>query len=210
MAVADVQGSPGPTAGSGASAGSRFRQAAPVAAAALAVVAAVVGGSLLASNGSAPPPAETTLAANEPSSDPAAPPLPIDPAANPAAAAPGPGGAIPGVAFDQAPGTGGAVQGMEIVVKFKDDDKIKDIIDTFWKDRPSAAAKFDALKSRRPEFANLKLDRVTYSNELVLVHDGSAPAGQRLTAMRAIAVKLKNVADISYAEPNMTAHPGGQ
>ena len=34
----------------------------------------------------------------------------------------------------------------------------------------------------RPEFAKLKLDRVTYSNELVLVHDGSgararAPAG---------------------------------
>ena len=88
---------------------------------------------------------------------------------------------------------------------------MKDIIDAFWKDQASARAKFDALKARRPEFANLKLDRVTYSNELVLVHDGSAaPAAQRLPAMRGIAAKLKDVSDISYAEPNMTAHPGGQ
>jgi hypothetical protein len=32
----------------------------------------------------------------------------------------------------------------------------------------------------------------------------------RLPAMREIAKKLGNLADISYAEPNMTAQPGGQ
>ncbi len=99
---------------------------------------------------------------------------------------------------------------MEIVVKFKDDAKVKDIIDAFWKDQASARAKFEALKARRPEFANLRLDRVTYSNELVLVHEGGLPSDQRLAAMRATAAKLKNMGDISYAEPNMTAHPGGQ
>ncbi|MND09732.1 hypothetical protein D3C83_332800 [compost metagenome] len=51
---------------------------------------------------------------------------------------------------------------------------------------------------------------MTYSNELVLVDDGGAPADRRLAAMREVAAKLKGAADISYAEPNMTAHPGGQ
>ena len=99
---------------------------------------------------------------------------------------------------------------MEIVVKFKDDRKVKDIVDAFWKDQVSARAKFDAFKASRPEFASLKLDRVTYSNELVLVHDGGAPPATRLAAMREMAAKLKSVSDVSYAEPNMTAQPGGQ
>jgi hypothetical protein len=173
----------------------RFKAAAPVGAAALAIVAAIAAGSLLTSSPTSP------LLSDSP------PQAPVASTANPTA--PQPGGAIPGVAFDQAPG--GAMQvGMEIVVKFKDDGKIKDIVDAFWKDQASARAKFNAFKADRPEFANLKLDRVTYSNELVLVHDGGAPPDQRLAAMRTIAAKLKNVGDISYAEPNMTAHPGGQ
>jgi hypothetical protein len=137
-------------------------------------------------------------------------------ATNDAPQVPTPGGGIAGVQFDQAtpsairPGVSPVAQGMEIVVKFKDDAKVKDIIDAFWKDQASARTKFEALKARRPELADLKLDRVTYSNELVLVHEGGTPADRRLAAMREIAARLKNVADISYAEPNMTAHPGGQ
>ncbi len=100
--------------------------------------------------------------------------------------------------------------GMEIVVKFKDDGKVKDIIDAFWRDQASAKSKFEAWKANRPEFANLKLDRVTYSNELVLVHTAATAADRRLPAMREIAKALGAAADISYAEPNMTAHPGGQ
>ena len=111
--------------------------------------------------------------------------------------------------FDQPPG-GAVNMGMEIVVKFKDDSKVKDIIDAFWKDQGSARTKFEAWKAGRPEFASLKLDRVTYSNELVLVHTGATAADTRLPAMREIAKKLAAAADISYAEPNMTAHPGGQ
>ncbi len=184
----------------------RFKAAAPAGAAALAIVAAIAGGSLLSNSPttrlSAETPAETPAATSS-----AAPP--IDPAANVASRAPQPGGAIPGVAFDQTPGAPMQMD-MEIVVKFKDDAKVKEIIDAFWKDQASARTKFNAFKSGRPEFAGLKLDRVTYSNELVLVHDGAAPPDQRLAAMRAMATKLKNVGDISYAEPNMTAHPGGQ
>ena len=99
---------------------------------------------------------------------------------------------------------------MEIVVKFKDDGKVKDIIDAFWRDQGSARTKFEARKGSRPEFAGLKLDRGTYSNELGLVHTDASAANTRLPAMREIAKKLAGVADISYAEPNMTAHPGGQ
>jgi hypothetical protein len=100
---------------------------------------------------------------------------------------------------------------MEIVVKFKDDAKVKDIVDTFWKNAPAAKAKFEAFKRGRPEMADTVLDRVTYSNELVLVHKGGGAASpQRLAAMRDIAKRLGAASDISYAEPNMTAHPGGQ
>jgi hypothetical protein len=182
----------------------RIKAAAPVVAAALAVAAAVAGGAVL-------------IGGNDETAAPAAVETPTA-SIDAAPAAPQPGSSVPGVAFDQTPGAsstqppavGGAQLSMEIVVKFKDDAKVKDIIDAFWRDPASAQAKFNALRAQRPEFANLKLDRVTYSNELVLVHDGSAPVEQRLPAMRATAAKLKSAADISYAEPNMTAHPGGQ
>lgn len=188
MAVANIEGAPPGE--------SRFKGAAPVAAGALGIVAAVLGVvSLTGPEAPAPVPAQIEA--------------PLEaPAANPAPA-PEPGGALPGVQFDQAPGAA-ANMGMEIVVKFKDDGKVKDIIDSFWRDQGSARTKFETWKASRPEFAGLKLDRVTYSNELVLVHDGSAPVAERLPEMKTIVTKLAAASDISYAEPNMTAHPGGQ
>ncbi len=190
MAVSDAPGA--------AHEANRFKAAGPTAAA-IGIITSIIGVSLLASspeNPSAPagaiPPAITSA--------PTAAPSP--------AAAPEPG--LPGIQFDQPSGGGSTQMGMEIVVKFKDDAKMKDIIDAFWKDQSSARAKFDAWKANRPEFAKLKLDRVTYSNELVLVHDGSGPAAEQLPAMKTIAARLGSVADVSYAEPNMTAHPGGQ
>jgi hypothetical protein len=123
-----------------------------------------------------------------------------------AAGSPQPGG-LPGVAFDQGvPGAPNVQMGVEIVVKFKDDAKVKDIIDAFWKDQADARKRFETFRSRNPAFAGLKLDRVTYSNELVLTGSGAeAPA-----ALRALANKLGALPEISYAEPNATAHPGGQ
>lgn len=186
MAVVDVQGAP--------PGGNRFKGAAPVAAGALGIVAAIIGAVALTGPES---PAPATAPFEAPLSSPAP------------AAAPEPGGSLPGVQFDQTPG-GAVNMGMEIVVKFKDDSKVKDIIDAFWRDQASGRAKFEAWKAGRPEFDSLKLDRVTYSNELVLVHTGATKADARLPAMREIAKKLAGAADISYAEPNMTAHPGGQ
>lgn len=134
---------------------------------------------------------------------------------SPAAISPAPGGppgsAMPGAANDQAPGQSSGSRpelGVEIVVKFRDDAKIKDIIDTFWKDQAAGRRKFEAFKAARPEFAALSLDRVTYSNELVLIPVAPLPAPDRMPAMRALAAKISGTADISYAEPNMTAHPG--
>lgn len=192
MAVADVEAGPGAPLPA-TDPDNRFKRAAPIAAGALGVVAAIIGAVSLTG-----PDAPTTSAPYE------APAAGVAPAP-----APEPGTSIPGVAFDQAPG-GAANMGMEIVVKFKNDGPVKDIIDSFWKDQNSARAKFEAWKAGKGDFANLKLDRVTYSNELVLVHTGATAADTRLPAMREIAKKLAANADISYAEPNMTAHPGGQ
>ena len=187
--------------GGGAGGWSRFKDAAPLGAAALAVTAAITGVTLLTDNEAAapaaPPSSESPASADNPASA-EAPRQQIQP------------GGVPGVAFDQAPAAGARQLDMEIVVKFKDDGKVKDIIDAFWRDEASAREKFEAFKARRPEFANLRLDRVTYSNELVLVHENGATPEQRLQAMRAIAARLKAADDISYAEPNMTAQPGGQ
>lgn len=196
MAVTDVDARPGaPLAAAPVQAApqgdGKFKGAAPLAAGALGVVAAIIGAVSLTG-----PDAPTASAPYE------------APVAS-EAPAPEPGASLPGVAFDQAPG-GGANMGMEIVVKFKNDGPVKDIIDSFWKDQSAARAKFEAWKAGKGDFANLKLDRVTYSNELVLVHTGASAADTRLPAMREIARKLAGNADISYAEPNMTAHPGGQ
>lgn len=185
------------TEAGGAGPTNRMKTMGPVAGA-VGVIAAIVGVSVLATPADAPapvPPSASVAPAPATTLPPAAP----DP--------------VPGLVTtqdNQPGGTGGMQTSIEIVVKFKDDGRVKDIIDAFWRDQASAKAKFDAWKANRPEFAGLKLDRVTYSNELVLVHDGSLPAPQRTAAMRAIVTKLGSVADISYAEPNMTAHPGGQ
>lgn len=172
----------------------RLKAAGPTAAA-IGIITTIVGVSLLAN----------------------APEGPARPSEPPAIAAPAPGpqdSLPPVIGLPQTqnqPGSAGAVQtGVEIVVKFKDDGRVKDIIDAFWRDQDSAKAKFDAWKASRPEFAALRLDRVTYSNELVLVHDGSVQPAQRTAAMRTIAAKLGAAADISYAEPNLTAQPGGR
>lgn len=169
----------------------RLKSAAP-AAAAIGVIAAIVGG---------------TMIATTPDQSPAG-PLPAE-----AGAAPPPSGpALPGIAFDQAPGAASPIQrNVELVVKFKDDSKVKDIIDAFWRDPASAKSRFATWKANRAEFAGLRLDRVTYSNELVLVlEDGGTPA-ERLAAIREAVKKLGAAPDISYAEQQATlAHPGAQ
>lgn len=172
----------------------RLKAAGPTAAA-IGIITTIVGVSLLATAPDRPAQRVETSVATAP--------------------APLPGDNLPPVVglpqVQNQPGSAGAVQtGIELVVKFKDDGRVKDIIDSFWRDQSSAKAKFDVWKASRPEFADLRLDRVTYSNELVLVHDGSVQPAQRTAAMRAIAAKLGAAADISYAEPNMTAQPGGQ
>ena len=48
---------------------------------------------------------------------------------------------------------------VELVVKFKDDAKIKPILDSFWTDPATAKTRFEAWKANRPEFARLKIYR---------------------------------------------------
>lgn len=188
----------------------RFKAAAPAGAAALAIVVVVVGGTMALRK---PADAPTSLPAAS---------LPAEsrgPVASPAAVAPepitgepmagqtdNPGPGLPGVAFDQSGAGAKPALGVEIVVKFRDDRKIQGVLDAFWKDAASARKKFDAFKSGRPEFAGMKLDRVTPSNELVLTPSGNLSAN----AARDLAIKIGRAPDVSYAEPNVTAKPGAR
>ena len=89
---------------------------------------------------------------------------------------------------------------VEIVVKFRDDGKIKDIVALFWKDSKAASDAFDLFKVNRPDMIDASLSRVTYSSELVLAFPckKSFPA-DCLTAAREIAARLMSAPDISYA-----------
>lgn len=176
----------------------RLKGAAPMAAAGLAIVTGLVAVSLTS-------PDSTPSGASTLETPPAATAPPQPAAGQPQASGPGP--AVPGVAFDQAPGAGPPAMGVELVVKFKDDGRIKDIVDAFWRDPASARSRFEAFRAGKAEFSGLTLERVTYSNELVLV---STDAGLRLPAMREIAAKVSGHPDVAYAEPNMTAQPGAR
>lgn len=193
--------------------------AAPAAAAAFAAVAAIVVGSLAMEWGHGPAPPRGAVAGylapageGQPNGSP---PQGVASYFAPANISPSPlpDGSGPPAAQarrDQAPGAGLPGQSMEIVVKFKDDAKVKDIVDTFWRNAPEAKAKFETFKKSHPAFADTSLDRVTYSNELVLVHPGGAATpAQRLAKMREVANKLKSSPEVSYAEPNLIAQPAG-
>ena len=212
----------GTGSGTGSGSAKALSAMAPMGVAGLAVAGALamaVGSALNPADPPSPSPSHSpTLTAPGPSSSPqAGPPSPHASGIGPGGpSAGGPG--LPGVARDQAPGAGagapagrsGAPQlGVEVVVKFRDDARVKEIVDLFWRDQAAARVRFEALKADMPEFNNLALDRVTYSNELVLAPTQALPAPQRLPAMREIAARLGKRPDIAYAEPNMTAHPGG-
>jgi hypothetical protein len=132
--------------------------------------------------------------------------LPGPPAASQASVRPPPEPRARAGQRDVAP----APAAVEVVVKFKDDGKVKDIIDAFWKDPQAAKAKFDSFKRGRPEMTGAKLDRVTYSNELVLVYPCvAALKSERAAATQEIVGRLMASPDISYAEPEMTAQTQG-
>ncbi len=129
------------------------------------------------------------------------------PAANTGYPSPQGGPAVPGVAQTQSPGAHGAPElGVEIVVKFKDDGVVKDITDLFWRDQGAAQSRFSSFKRRWPELSSVRLARVTYSNELVLVAAGNASPQE----MRNLAGRIQQMPEVSYAEPNSTAQPGGR
>ncbi len=115
-----------------------------------------------------------------------------------------PGSGVPGIAQNQAQGRGAPEMGVEIVVKFKDDGMVKDITDLFWRDQGAAQTRFSSFKRRWDVLAPVRLARVTYSNELVLVAAGNTSADE----MRQIARDIGQLPEVSYAEPNSTAQPG--
>lgn len=171
----------------------RLKSAAP-AAGAIGIISAIVVGALVATT---------------PAGEQAVPGADLPPPASNAPPPFAPGN--PTVQQNQTPPGAGPQRVVELVVKFKDDAKVKPILDSFWTDPATAKSRFETWKANRPEFAKLKLDRVTYSNELVLVLDGTVPAPERAAAIRDIVKALGAAPDISYAEQQATmAQPGGQ
>lgn len=193
-----------------------FRAAAPAGAAALAIVAAVIGGTVLlrpTPDAPASPPFEQTFSASPAHANPG--PVSSDAVTSGSvdggAHGAGPGPGLPGIQFDQAGASSGKpALSAEIVVKFKDDRKVQDMVDMFWKDAPAARKKFEAFRLGRPEFAGVKLVRVTYSNELVLAPITDMGPDKRAAQVRDLASKMGKAPDIAYAEANVTAKPGGR
>ena len=170
------------------------------AAAAVAIIGVLVGGSILSA------PVETlSLSKTGPASD----ALSISPNSPSPALTKGPSPTdLPVIASDQG-ASAKTVVSPEMVVKFKVDTRVKPIIDQFWKNPAAARKAFLDLRAKRPDLSGLKLDRVTYSNELVLVPDATSKKSTGAKEMREMARKLMKSPDIEYAEVTMTAHPGG-
>jgi hypothetical protein len=102
-----------------------------------------------------------------------------------------------------------SLSAVEMVVKFKDDAKVRDIVDAFWKDPKAAKAKFDRFKLGRPEMIDATLDRVTYSNELILIYPCAAESKSgHAAATKEIVRRLLASPDISYAEPDTAVQIG--
>ncbi|WP_018997262.1 hypothetical protein [Hirschia maritima] len=98
----------------------------------------------------------------------------------------------------------------EIVIKLKDKDEADRICDMFWKDEEAGRKEFDKAFKNKPELANLRLKRVTYSNEFVvdIIPTLDKPPSD-IKPLYAKAVKhLSKLPNVAYAEPNATAQPG--
>lgn len=93
----------------------------------------------------------------------------------------------------------------EIVVKFKEADRTKAIIDAFWSRPQVAQDRFDDFKRAYPLLESASLIRVTYSGELVLAFPcNENSTDRRMKAARDLAARLALLPDISYAEPDLT------
>ncbi len=98
----------------------------------------------------------------------------------------------------------------EIVVMLKNDKEADRICDIFWKDKAAGRAEFDKLFQGQAGLTNLRLKRVSYSNEFVVdLNPDKVDARSDLKSEYMDAVKrLKKLQNIAYAEPNATAQPG--
>ena len=90
---------------------------------------------------------------------------------------------------------------IEVTVSFKDGATAGVIIKTFWRDPVEARRMFDRLKVRWLSMANAGLDRVTYSDELVLHFlCDKACSAQRLEVTHTLTSALAALPEVAYAE----------
>jgi hypothetical protein len=98
---------------------------------------------------------------------------------------------------------------IEVIVKFKEDRIVKEIVDSFWVEPEQARRCFERFKQGRAEFKEARLVRVTYSGELVLAFPLPAAAAERRAASQDLLARLNGIADVAYAEPDHTASVQG-
>ena len=98
----------------------------------------------------------------------------------------------------------------EIVIKLKDKTEADRICDMFWKDKVAGRKEFENAFKGMPELENLRLKRVTYSNEFVVdIEPILDRPPSELKQLYAKTVKqLSSLPIVAYAEPNATAQPG--
>ncbi|WP_084398453.1 hypothetical protein [Henriciella aquimarina] len=87
-----------------------------------------------------------------------------------------------------------------LIVKFNGEPVLDEIGKTFRKDPEGAKARFQQWASGKPALAGLRLERASYSGELILVSAGSRSMDEAIRAIQA----MDNVA---YVEPDYSARP---
>jgi hypothetical protein len=93
----------------------------------------------------------------------------------------------------------------EVVVKFKDENLARPIVDMFWKDPVGARTAFDLFKKTRSALSSATLSRVTYSDELVLIYPCAGSAAECAHSALLHVAALKAAPEVAYAETDVMA-----
>lgn len=94
---------------------------------------------------------------------------------------------------------------LEVTLKFTDASVTAGIVKAFWSDPAAAREAFDRLKVKWPAMNPAKLDRVTYSDELVLLFPcDQACSLNRTKAGRDLVSTLAAIPGIAYVEAELT------
>ena len=100
------------------------------------------------------------------------------------------------------------VRRADVIVKFRADPAIDQVISTWRRDRASAEAAFAAWAAADPLFSQMTIAGCSYSGELILskeIGGGVVPAEAEVDTLTE---QIRAHSAVAYADPDFTAHPG--